>query len=88
VPVRRANIKVGKKSYAYNGRMPLLDFLEAQGESVPSACRSGVCGACKCKVKGEVHSLSEQGLTRKDILAGYKLTCVSFPEGDLTVHIE
>ena len=57
--------------------------------SVPSSCRVGGCGTCRCKVKaGQVKELTETGylLTAEEIDQGYVLACQSVPETD--VHIE
>jgi ferredoxin len=53
------------------------------------ACRSGVCGACKCKlVGGEVDALTDSGLTSSEKKDGYILTCVSRPKGDIKIIID
>lgn len=80
---RTAQIKVGDQILRYSGRENILDFLESQEIEWPFSCRAGVCGSCKCKVKGEVLQLTDAGLTRHENLEGYKLLCVSYPAGDL-----
>ena len=42
------------------------------------ACRSGVCGSCRCKVTpNSVNSTSAMTLTTEDIEQGYVLACSS-----------
>lgn len=50
----------------------LLDVLEREGLPIIGACRTGVCGSCKCKVvEGEVETTSSLPLTPEEIEAGY-----------------
>ncbi|USD67605.1 hybrid-cluster NAD(P)-dependent oxidoreductase [Vibrio sp. SCSIO 43136] len=65
----------------------LAEEMEAQGLPLVIACRSGMCGSCKCKVKGEVSSTSQETLTPDEIEAGYVLACSSTIDGDLEVEI-
>ncbi|QYJ85286.1 hybrid-cluster NAD(P)-dependent oxidoreductase [Shewanella mesophila] len=54
----------------------VLEGIEAEGLPIIAACRSGVCGACKCKVvSGETESSSQMTLTAEDIASGYILAC-------------
>jgi NADH oxidoreductase Hcr len=49
-------------------------------------CRSGICGACKCKVtKGAVQGSSQNGLTDDDINQGYVLACSAQIRSDIEV---
>ncbi|QSX34727.1 hybrid-cluster NAD(P)-dependent oxidoreductase [Shewanella avicenniae] len=64
----------------------LLDGLVALKLPIIAACRSGVCGSCKCKVvQGEVASSSTQTLTEDEIAEGMVLACSSYAQSD--VHI-
>ncbi|HAH03582.1 MAG TPA: hybrid-cluster NAD(P)-dependent oxidoreductase, partial [Vibrio sp.] len=55
---------------------PLADSLEKAGVPIIIACRSGICGSCKCKVtKGSVESSSQETLTPEQIEQGYVLAC-------------
>lgn len=66
----------------------LADALENAGLPLIVACRSGICGSCKCKVnKGEVSSTSQETLTPEEIVQGYVLACSSTVESDLDVQI-
>ena len=84
---REAKIHISKQTYIYSGREPLLDFLEDHGIEVPSACRTGVCGSCKCIVRGEFESLTDTGLSRAEKQLGYTLTCVTYPKNQGDVEI-
>ena len=81
-------IKLLNDSFEYKTKNSILEFLEEQGVDIPFACRSGVCGECKCKlIEGEVDSVTDSGLTSKEKSQGYILTCVSRPKTDLKLDI-
>ncbi|GAK87825.1 NADH oxidoreductase hcr [Vibrio ponticus] len=66
----------------------LADALEQGGVPIIIACRSGICGSCKCKVKvGQVESSSHSPLTEEEIAQGYVLACSSTLYGDITIEI-
>lgn len=66
----------------------LLDVMEREGLPIIGACRTGVCGACKCKVEsGSVESTSTEPLTPDEIQKGYVLACSSVAKGDLVVGL-
>lgn len=66
----------------------LADALENADLPLIVACRSGICGSCKCKVnKGDVSSTSHETLTPEEIEQGYVLACSSTIESDLEVQI-
>lgn len=66
----------------------LADVLEGAGLPLIVACRSGICGSCKCKVnQGHVLSTSKETLTAEEIEQGYVLACSSTVESDLDVQI-
>lgn len=65
----------------------LLDALESAAVPVIAACRSGICGSCKCKVKGDIHRTSTATLTPEEIEQGYALACSSQIQGDLEVEL-
>lgn len=56
----------------------LLDVLDEGDIPVIGACRSGVCGACKCQVtKGRIASGSQAALSPQEIEQGFVLACSS-----------
>ncbi|MDD9156205.1 hybrid-cluster NAD(P)-dependent oxidoreductase [Aliivibrio sp. S4TY2] len=66
----------------------LADVLEESGVPIIIACRSGMCGSCKCKVeKGEVSRTSTETLTEEDIDQGYALACSSQVQSDVEVSL-
>ena len=77
----------GKEIVANHGAV-LADTLEAAGLPLIVACRSGICGSCKCKVTpGSVRSTSLETLTAEEIEQGYVLACSSTIDSDLAVQI-
>lgn len=66
----------------------LADVLEESGVPIIIACRSGMCGSCKCKVeKGEVSRTSTETLTEEEIAQGYTLACSSQVQSDVEVSL-
>ncbi len=64
----------------------LLDVLEQVGVPVIGACRSGVCGSCKCRAtKGAVVSSSQATLTPEELAQGYVLACSSAVHEDVEI---
>ncbi|MGO1298098.1 MAG: 2Fe-2S iron-sulfur cluster-binding protein [Vibrio sp.] len=66
----------------------LADVLEEAGLPIVTACRSGICGSCKCRVQhGEVSSLSQETLSEEEIAQGYVLACSSTINSDVEVGL-
>ncbi|PMN88411.1 hybrid-cluster NAD(P)-dependent oxidoreductase [Enterovibrio norvegicus] len=66
----------------------LADVLEGAGLPIIVACRSGICGSCKCKVSnGQVTSTSQETLTEEEIAQGYVLACSSTLSGDIDIDL-
>lgn len=66
----------------------LADALEQNGVPIIIACRSGMCGSCKCKVtKGEVSRTSTETLSQQDLADGYTLACSSQIQSDVEVEL-
>ena len=74
------------KNFTINAGTTLLSALEEAGLPIIAVCRSGVCGACKCKVTGEVESTSHETLTVLQIEQGYVLSCSSKAMSDLVIE--
>ncbi len=63
----------------------LLVALERQGYHPEFSCRAGTCGACKLRViEGQVDPIGEV-LTPSERAAGYVLSCIAHPIGDVTL---
>ncbi|RJX32119.1 MAG: hybrid-cluster NAD(P)-dependent oxidoreductase [Oxalobacter sp.] len=66
----------------------LLEIMEAESLPIIGACRSGICGSCKCKViEGKVEQLSTETLTQDEIDSGVVLACSTVARGSLKVEI-
>jgi hypothetical protein len=73
-----------QKTVAWDGaEASLLDFAEANGIAMDSGCRAGNCGSCITALKsGKVEYLNEPGSMPE---TGSCLTCISIPQGDVTL---
>ncbi|MBT4836086.1 MAG: iron-sulfur cluster-binding domain-containing protein [Methylococcales bacterium] len=88
IPAIDAKLTVNGEQLDYQGKATLLEFFEDKEVDISYACRVGVCGTCKCKVKqGEVQSETDSGLSDDEKKAGYTLACVSRPRSDLVIEI-
>jgi NADH oxidoreductase Hcr len=66
----------------------LVDALEKASIPVIAACRSGVCGSCRCKViSGTVISTSQETLSDEDRAQGYVLSCSTQVWSDVEVSL-
>ncbi len=66
----------------------LIDALERAKVPVIAACRSGICGSCKCKVtKGEITRTSTETLTEQEIADGFVLACSCQIHSDVEVSL-
>ena len=58
----------------------ILDAASAAGLEVPFSCTSGVCGTCRCKVvEGQVRMERNFALDKKEVEAGFVLSCQAHP---------
>nr|WP_228497468.1 hybrid-cluster NAD(P)-dependent oxidoreductase [Shewanella intestini] len=81
-------LKVADKEIALGSDQTLLEGIEAEGLPIIAACRSGVCGACKCKVTdGTTISSSKMTLTAAEIEAGYVLACSTKITSDVDLEM-
>ncbi|MEM6614103.1 MAG: iron-sulfur cluster-binding domain-containing protein [Cyanobacteria bacterium P01_C01_bin.72] len=65
----------------------ILEVAEQHGVAIRSACRQGVCGACKVhKIEGEVRYEGDpDALSDHD--EGCILPCIAFPVGKVTIQV-
>ncbi|KIC35609.1 ferredoxin--NADP reductase [Leisingera sp. ANG-M7] len=67
-----------RQSIAVAENQTLLEAALAFGLKPPYSCQSGVCGACKARLKsGKVRMRTQMALTERDIEQGDILTCQS-----------
>ena len=77
----------GKNAEIVVGEL-LLDVLEREGLPIIGACRTGVCGSCKCKVvDGIVETTSSAPLTPEELAAGYVLACSGTAKSHLALEL-
>ncbi|KTA86251.1 hybrid-cluster NAD(P)-dependent oxidoreductase [Aeromonas salmonicida] len=76
--------KSGKKVKILPGQT-LLAALEGAGETMMAACRSGVCGACRCTTIGEIERQSVMTLSAQDLEIGVALACSCTAKGDISL---
>ncbi|MEA5097660.1 MAG: hybrid-cluster NAD(P)-dependent oxidoreductase [Burkholderiaceae bacterium] len=66
----------------------LLEVMETESLPIIAACRSGMCGSCKCKVtEGQVERLSTATLTPEEVEAGYALACSTRANSSVTIEL-
>jgi ring-1,2-phenylacetyl-CoA epoxidase subunit PaaE len=64
----------------------ILDCASAAGLEVPFSCTSGVCGTCRAKlVEGTVRMERNFALDKKEVEAGFVLTCQAHPTTERVV---
>jgi ring-1,2-phenylacetyl-CoA epoxidase subunit PaaE len=64
----------------------ILDAASAAGLEVPFSCTSGVCGTCRAKVtEGSVRMERNFALDKKEVAAGFVLTCQAHPTTERVV---
>ncbi len=81
-------LNIADKSISLSADDTLLDGIESEGLPIIAACRSGVCGACKCQVtSGTTESSSTMTLTQDEIAAGYVLACSTKITSDVTLKM-
>ncbi|TVP14955.1 hybrid-cluster NAD(P)-dependent oxidoreductase [Shewanella sp. KCT] len=81
-------LQIGELSTPLTGEQTVLEGIEAKGLPIIAACRSGVCGACKCQVlSGETESCSEMTLTPAEVAQGFILACSTRLKSDVTLSL-
>ena len=76
-----------RREIAFSREQPsILDAASAAGLEVPFSCTSGVCGTCRAKlVEGQVRMERNFALDKKEVAAGYVLTCQAHPTTERVV---
>ncbi|MCI2961566.1 MULTISPECIES: hybrid-cluster NAD(P)-dependent oxidoreductase [Shewanella] len=82
------NLAIGDRSTRLTQGQSLLEGIESEGLPIIAACRSGVCGACKCQVlEGETTSTSVMTLSPAEIDAGFVLACSTTLTSDVRLKL-
>ncbi|MCS6190874.1 hybrid-cluster NAD(P)-dependent oxidoreductase [Shewanella baltica] len=82
------NLAIGDRSTRLTQGQSLLEGIESEGLPIIAACRSGVCGACKCQVlEGETVSTSVMTLSAAEIDVGFVLACSTTLISDVTLKL-
>lgn len=76
-----------QREIAFSREQPsILDAASAAGMEVPFSCTSGVCGTCRAKlVEGTVRMERNFALDKKEVAAGFILTCQAHPTTERVV---
>lgn len=76
-----------QREFVFSKDQPsILDAASAAGLEVPYSCTSGVCGTCRAKlVEGQVRMERNFALDKKEVAAGYILTCQAHPTTERVV---
>lgn len=81
-------LSIGDRQRELSADLTLLAGIEAEGLPILAACRSGVCGACKCQViEGTSESTSTMTLTPAEIAAGVVLACSTKLTSDARIQL-
>ena len=63
--------------------VPILDAAQRVRADLPFACKGGVCGTCRARLRdGEVRMRRNYALEPDELAAGFVLTCQSLPTTD------
>jgi ferredoxin-NADP reductase len=83
---RRVTFAASGRTCTIAGSQTLLEAADDAGVAIPSACRAGMCQACRTRlVDGDVDCRSDV-LDPDDRTAGYILPCVSWATSDCVVE--
>ncbi len=85
--VARVAIQETGASIDVRAHETLLEALERHGYQPEFSCRSGSCGTCKLRVLGgRVEAPGNSALSANERAAGYVLSCVTQPRGDVLIQ--
>lgn len=69
---------------------PVLDSAQRTRPDLPFACKGGVCGTCRARIRyGDAHMRRNFALEPAEVEEGYVLTCQTYPVSDsLTIDYD
>jgi ferredoxin-NADP reductase len=63
----------------------ILATLERNGYRPNTSCRAGSCGTCRLQLLSGQASPAGEALSKSERAAGYVLSCIAVPQGDVTI---
>lgn len=82
----RVTFDMSHVTVSASSRHTLLETAEAEGVSITSSCRSGVCQSCRTRLKTGHADCRSDVLDPEDRANGYVLPCVTWPEDDCVLE--
>ena len=86
-PLHKVTFTKSRKTVDTDENITLLELAEAHGIEIDYSCRSGTCGECEVKCKGNVNISSTCEIDAKTRNAGFIYTCCSTALSDLKLDI-
>ncbi len=82
----RVTFDMSHVTVSASSRHTLLETAEAEGVSINSSCRSGVCQSCRTRLTTGRADCRSDVLDPEDRANGYVLPCVTWPQSDCALE--
>jgi ferredoxin-NADP reductase len=82
----RLTLSRSRRSVDVPAGTTLLEAAESAGVSIPSLCRSGVCGTCRTRLISGRARCTSDSLEAEDTGSGFVLPCVTWATGDCALE--